>query len=1153
MHALSRGRFSAPARSGPRRRPAVALVSMLAIPALILLGAPTLAAAEELPDSAASADTLVVDPAADEGTDAAATTPPAPDPAVPPAEEPAPPAEEVPPPAPVDPPDAAVEPETDAPAAPDPQAPATVPEADAPPAPIDCMAIPIANDDRSERDTCLAAQQASMRTMAAAWPYDEPAANPDLPDVCGLDMAFILDKSGSIGDAGIANLKDAADAFSGALVDTGSEVSVTSFDQDASVLLGATELSGGNVGTVQGSYSGLSSDGWTNWKRGLEVGLGTFGGFTDGPVELTIVITDGNPNTVDPSDGGEFPDGSPDAVNPAIAQANDIKAAGSHVLVIAVGGSVSLQPIEAISGPEAFDGTNITTADYLTTTDYSTLADSLKEVAIALCGGSVVIDKTVNGQPAEGWEFSTSDADVTPASQQTAADGMTDPYDVSGYGDADTRAITFTEEDRPYWEMAAVSCEVGGDDRPVTLVGDHGWTVDVGKFEIVHCSVANRENEPVWGVTKSSDPPSGTSVERGDTIDYTLSVQHVSGPGVSDLVIEDDISQLAPYVDFEGFIGTQPAEFSWDDDEPGKLWLKVDQLDPGETLDLVYRVTVRDDADPGAVLRNHVLTNCPPAQPPVTVAAVPDAEPDPCVTEHPTPGWELWKTADPASGSTVYPGHDVVYTLHAYNFSQAEVSGATAVDDLSDVLDDASLVEPLDPQLELDGTDLTWSIPDLAPGEEAEVSFTVTVADDAWGETLHNVVTPDGVGECPAVGDDAAPLVKGEELVLADCETDHEVAEPDVRIEKLWSHDEGENPVDSGDAPPDVISYTLNVWNDGDAVVDPVVTDTLPEGVTFVPGSEVLPAGWTLDDSVQGELTFSYTGEFGSMAYPGVTITFDVEVGELAQPDPTVPIPNLVNTACVAAEVPPPPEEPVLELAPASLAEIVAAVADEEPDPDGPLADCDEAETPVKSIALDGFAQCLNDTPWFSYAITPSNLDTLPDVALIWWTPDAFAGHDPSIPAGDEAAILADGASQVDYVTVPPGWQPGDTISGAQLWPGAEVDAEGNPTDWPGWTLLPNGTWVLDPSAPFYDLRNEAVVEIRVNPSTDTITAYPPATPDCNAAPTNSPKPPKPTPSGMASTGFDQGWLLPLAAGLLAVGALGVWFVARRQRRDDAG
>ncbi|MDF0514583.1 VWA domain-containing protein [Agromyces sp. H3Y2-19a] len=1166
--------------------------------ALVFAGVPVIASADEPVAPTAAANDAGIEAAVAAAGDSAAdqagtdTSDPAPDPSAEPSPaapadpgsapaggpEPAPEPETAPGPSPAEEPEPAPEP-APAPGAesppgtappavetPSPAEATTTPRAKAA-TPADCASIPIANDDRSARDDCLA-KQPGLRAAAAA--LAATATNPDLQPSCGIDIALVLDKSGSIGGDGIANLTSAADAFTTALVDTGSQVSVTAFDQDATVLLGATDLTSANLAAVQGSYAGLTSDGWTNWKRGLEVAHGTFGGFDDA-VELTVMITDGNPNTVDPSIGGEFPDGSAAALDPAIAEANSIKAAPSHLFGIAVGSDLDLDPIRAITGDDGYAG-DLASADHVVTADYGTLGAQLKQIAFELCGGSVFVHKEIAGQPTAGWEFSTGDAAVAPSSQTTDGSGATAAFEVTGFT-SDARTVEFSEEDRPFHHRTSVVCQDADGPLPVTLVGDLGWRVEVGIEAIVHCNVVNELEAPVWRVTKSADPPSGTAVEPGDEIEYTLAIEHVSGPAATDLEIFDDVSQLAPYVDFDGFVGAPPVvESSWNLLHPGRLFLKLASLEPGETLQVAYRVVVSDDTAPGAVLRNHVLTNCPGGGPVIVGPDEPDPVADECVTEHPTPGFVLWKTSDPADG-LVEPGETIEYTLHAWNFSQAEVEGATAVDDLADVLDDAALTEPLDPSLTLDGTSLEWAVPTLAVGSgEAMVSFEVTVDEDAWNADLVNVVTPEAPGICPTEGEGGAPPVLVERLdgsssrspeasvaavpEVTDCTTEHRTPNVDLAVAKTATTADGDA-VDSGSTPPDVVSYEVVVENLGD---DPAygveVTDALPEGVVFSAGSEVVAtappgeeADWTIDDSIDGELTFRYAGPFA----PGATatITFDVEVGELEQPDPTVPIPDLVNTVCVFSGPVPAPEPPAL----------VAALDVVGPGVDGPSRDanpendCDDASTPVKSIALDGAAQCVNDTPWFEYSVTPVNVDA-PEVVLIWWTADAFAAHDPSIDAGDEAAILADGASQVDDLEVPDDWAPGDAIEGRQLWPGAAIDENGDPIAWPGWTELADGSWVLDPEAPFYDLRDEAVVEIRINPSTDVITVYPPATPNCTAAPPENEAPPvspeqPSTPSSMAATGIDPAGLVSGALALLMLGALGAAAARVRSRRAD--
>lgn len=844
---------------------------------------------------------------------------------------------------------------------------------------VDCDAIPVADDDRAPRDACLAARGVDVASERQSDRYKKPAKNPKLADSCGIDLAVVLDKSASIGRTGMRDLKRAADTFTDALVDTGSQVSVTAFDTDAAVLLDATDLtSGSGIDAIQGSYRRLSPNGFTNWTHGLRAAKGTFDTFDDGLADLTIVITDGNPNTVEPNRPGRYPDGSPRAVNPAIDQANEIKRAGSHMFVVAVG-DADLTPITLISGREEFNGRNIATAGYLQTTDYDSLAEDLRAVAVALCGGSVIIHKQTDEGPAAGWKFTALSRHVSPRSQTTGATGATGAFEVSGFT-RPTRWITFQEEQRDDYYLGGVEC-----DAEVAEVDEKAgtWDVRVGVHDIVHCTVLNHLEQPHWQVTKSSDPPSGTTVLAGDVIEYTLDLSHLGGPGATDLRIVDDISELAPYAAFGGFVGTAPDGYSWDEAEPGRLVIDVDRLDAGQNLAFTYRVTVDDAVAPGTVLRNHVLTNCPEAS-------------DRCATEHRVP----------------------------------------------------------------------------------------------------NV-----------------------DLILA------KAADPGI---------DGE-PVSSGATPPDTIEYEIGLFNRGtDPAYNIDLTDTLPQGVSFVAGSQQITtwpedsaANWIVTE-IDGGLRLTYADAFN----PGdvLTLTFSAQVGRIPQPDRTKPIADLVNRACVAHTPPPGDGRPH------------ARIADER---------CVTAATPVKSIALAGEALCVNNAPWFDYEVTPANMATLPTVALIWWTPTAFDGRDPSIPAGDTAALLADGASQVDSVTPPAGWSPGQPITGRQLWPGAVIDASGKAVDWPGWTLRPDGTWVLDPNAPFYDLRNEAIVEIRVNPSNDVIAVYPPPTPGCNAAPPGA-SGAHARPARIATTGFDAATLTLAALVLTLLGALGTGTAVMVRRRRQS-
>ena len=75
-------------------------------------------------------------------------------------------------------------------------------------------------------------------------------------------------------------------------------------------------------------------------------------------------------------------------------------------------------------------------------------------------------------------------------------------------------------------------------------------------------------------------------------------------------------------------------------------------------------------------------------------------------------------------------------------------------------------------------------------------------------------------------------------------------------------------------------------------------------------------------------------------------------------------------------------------------------------------------------------------------------------------------------------------------------YQTGTTVR--FVYPGAQVDAAGNPLDWPGW-VFDGDEWVVDPTDAF--LREGMTVFVEVNPTASDTVSYPPATPLCTADP----------------------------------------------------
>ena len=133
---------------------------------------------------------------------------------------------------------------------------------------------------------------------------------------------------------------------------------------------------------------------------------------------------------------------------------------------------------------------------------------------------------------------------------------------------------------------------------------------------------------------------------------------------------------------------------------------------------------------------------------------------------------------------------------------------------------------------------------------------------------------------------------------------------------------------------------------------------------------------------------------------------------------------------------------------------------------------------------LDGsFAagECKLDAPWISWNVSLTDPDN-------------------QVATKTATLILTDGTNtetlnlgDLVYDDTTGKW----TLSGANLWPGASVDAEGNATSWPGWEQLPDGTW-QETTGNFAWVRDITTATLHVNPDLVIDLAYPDATPLCD-------------------------------------------------------
>ena len=189
----------------------------------------------------------------------------------------------------------------------------------------------------------------------------------------GLNIAFVADASGSVADKEewFSQMKTAMKGFvSGLLPSTPTMFSITQFGDDATVVQPFTS----NVTSLYSAINNISKAGRTNWTAGLQKGYGTFAGISSTKPKLLIIATDGDPNR---------PNGEQEALRLAISQANTIKNAGVHILVLGIGSDPTITNMQAISGTRLNNGG--VNADVITT-NFATMGATLQTIARSTCG-----------------------------------------------------------------------------------------------------------------------------------------------------------------------------------------------------------------------------------------------------------------------------------------------------------------------------------------------------------------------------------------------------------------------------------------------------------------------------------------------------------------------------------------------------------------------------------------------------------------------------------------------------------------------------------------------------------------------------------------------------------------------------------------------
>lgn len=267
---------------------------------------------------------------------------------------------------------------------------------------------------------------------------------------------------------------------------------------------------------------------------------------------------------------------------------------------------------------------------------------------------------------------------------------------------------------------------------------------------------------------KEADPVSGTVVEAGETIQYTITVKNTSDKEKTNVLVRDAIPENTTYVEGSG------GELFTIDEQPYVRFV-IPSIAAGEEQNVSFSVTVNEDVDKDEVIKN-VAQVYEPTEDEVGVdGTVPeeiwnsDKFHDTNMTLHPLDNWVVTEhevgvgtpdvSIEKKADATVYSvGETIQYTiLVSQNTEGATATNAIVEDkDLTDGVDidyasiqvDGAAVPEKD-EVEMDAdtihmvrTDGGFKVVYPTLSGQSEITFTATItSEDLTGQKIHNTAT----------------------------------------------------------------------------------------------------------------------------------------------------------------------------------------------------------------------------------------------------------------------------------------------------------------------------------------------------------------------------------------------------------------------------
>jgi LPXTG-motif cell wall-anchored protein len=357
----------------------------------------------------------------------------------------------------------------------------------------------------------IAAISAALLSFAlvVVLPAAIPSTAPDAfggvqTDVCGSDVLFVLDRSGSMDSQGINEVREGLTAFvaslgAGAAAD--SRVGIVDFASSASSPLGHTWSPVTGAGSaaldtyISTGYQAASSPTYyTNWEDAMEEAVAFTTGA--GAADYVVVITDGQPTEFnDPQDptnpnipyGGAKPEQSNTMYEFASWEAvNEYQTLAPQIF-----GSDTIIGFGA--GSDFNDGAATTRLGRIVDTvtvvsPLSALGEAIAALADEICQPSLDVEKSTNG--------SDADSPTGPAIAAGAAVNWT--YTVTNTGPVSIYDIDVTDDNN---DLATITC-----------TGQTNGEIDLHPTDSIECSASSTS---YWSTTHKAH--SNTATAEGDS------------------------------------------------------------------------------------------------------------------------------------------------------------------------------------------------------------------------------------------------------------------------------------------------------------------------------------------------------------------------------------------------------------------------------------------------------------------------------------------------------------------------------------------------------------------------------------------------------------------------------------------------------------